>query len=116
MGQYYLLVNLDKKEYVDPQEDGDLYKFLEIVWGGNTCKLLMFLLRKSDKVEGGGDIDDPAKYPLLGHWAGDRIELVGDYDSSMLFFEAKKKYKDITAELIKEYNEAMSKFGEQHML
>lgn len=45
--------------------------------------VIPYLLRKSDE-GGGGDVDaDKAKW--AGRWAGDRILVVGDYDSSKLY-------------------------------
>ncbi|MEM5815508.1 MAG: hypothetical protein QXL14_00460 [Candidatus Aenigmatarchaeota archaeon] len=102
MGQYFILINLDKKEYVDPFNIGSGSKFFEVCWN-NAGKLLVYLLRKSNET-GGGDVEEPKKLQYCGRWAGDRIVLIGDYDKSKLYQKAKKNYKDIGIEAAKEYN------------
>jgi len=103
MGQYYLIVNLDKKEYISPHVVGCGVKAWEIC-AGDVARLLPFLLRKSDDW-GGGDPHDGYKYD--GRWAGDRIVMIGDYDSSGLYYEVYEKYKDITLEVVEEFNDFM---------
>jgi hypothetical protein len=61
-----------------------------------------FLLRKSD---GGGGGDIQKEYKTAGRWAGDRIVLIGDYDGSGLWHTAEKEYTDISAKLVKDYND-----------
>jgi len=101
MGQYFLLVNLDKREYVCPICIGGLMKLWE--WCvGRQSGVIPFLLRKSSET-GGGDIR--RSYETAGRWAGDRIVLIGDYDESGLFNEAYDEYKDISAKLLEEYND-----------
>jgi hypothetical protein len=97
MGQYFTLVNLDKREYVCPWCIGGGAKLWE--WAANTSSsVISLLIRKSD--EGGrgdyygyrrgcgegGPIHGPLS-SIVGRWAGDRIALVGDYDSSKLWNE-----------------------------
>jgi len=105
MGQYYLIVNLDKKEYINPHGVGCGIKAWEIC-AGDVARLLPFLLRRSDNW-GGGDPRDEYKYD--GHWAGDRIVMIGDYDSSGLYNEVYEKYKDITLEVAEEFNDFMER-------
>lgn len=130
MGQYFILVNLDKREYVR-------------AWGmklwewcaNNEARLLPWLLARGpqdgttlcDFVPGIGKVPrdcvfrdgelfartcEEAMKPIgkgyfktAGRWAGDRVVLVGDYDDSNLFSEALESYRDITAEVVKEFNE-----------
>lgn len=54
MGQYFKLVNINKREYLHPHCCGDGLKFLEITTGGMPA-LLAYLLRQSNG-GGGGDI------------------------------------------------------------
>lgn len=101
MGQYFKLVNLDKKEYVDPWDIGGLAKLWE--WCVNPqAGVLPFLLRKSNE-SGGGDIH--REYQTAGRWAGDRVVLVGDYDASKLYDEAEEKFANISEQLVKDYND-----------
>lgn len=87
MGQYYHLVNINKKEYIScnglatREEDGFFgIKFFEISW--NCPEIWNFLLWKADE-QGGGDMDEPPA--SMGRWAGDKVALVGDYDGSDLY-------------------------------
>lgn len=101
MGQYYRLVNIDRKEYIDPWEIGGIAKLWE--WCVNPqCGVIPFLLRKSTET-GGGDIRK--EYEFAGKWAGDRIVLVGDYDESRLFDIVEKEYTNISLKIVSEYND-----------
>jgi hypothetical protein len=102
MGQYFLLANEDKEEFVCPWEVGGLAKFYEWLWN-DQARLLVWLLRRGSET-GGGDVEDPAVYQTLGRWAGDRVSLVGDYDESGLYQKARERYRDISALLYQEYN------------
>ena len=102
MGQYYVLVNLDKEEVVNPHAIGGMAKLYE--WCANTQAFVIpYLLAKSDSA-GGGDAwkDSIKELKYCGRWAGDRIALVGDYDSSELYQKA-DDFTDISAALIKEF-------------
>src|SRR5438309_11765271 len=113
MGQYFTAINLDKKEMVCPWCVGDGAKLWE--WAANSKgAIFTLLLRKSD--EGGGgdfygyhkgcDEGGPircALSPITGRWAGDRIALVGDYDSSRLW-DHMPEFTNISGELAQEWN------------
>ena len=102
MGQYFRAVNLDKKEYVDAWKIGNGAKLWE--WCvNNIAGIFPFLLRKSDE-GGGGDIYKA--YQTAGRWAGDRIVLIGDYDSSELWQKVEKeKLVEISQQLKEDYND-----------
>jgi len=101
MGQYFMAVNLDKKEYVCPWCLGGVAKFWE--WCVNPqAGIFPYLLRKSNE-SGGGDID-PDRVKYAGRWAGDRVVLIGDYDSSGLYEKVRTEYKNISAETASEFN------------
>jgi hypothetical protein len=118
MGQYFKIVNEDKKEVINAWDLGGVAKFWE--WLYNTqARVFVWLLRKSDG-DGGGDIhtDERAQYQTLGRWAGDRITLIGDYDSSGLWDASETRnadgthspdagYTDISALVRKEFNDAI---------
>lgn len=107
MGQYHVVVNLSKREYVNPHSLGCGAKLWEQLANGNigsTGGALLILLACSNG-RGGGDLDTvenwhgpertfpehnvcggpmPEGYPAIatrtiGRWAGDRIAVVGDY-------------------------------------
>lgn len=104
MGQYHMVVNLDKREYLNPHHLGCGLKLWEQLANGGiggTGGALIVLLACSNG-RGGGDFDTdtnwhgpergdlsgpgpmPDDYPTIarrtiGRWAGDRIAVVGDY-------------------------------------
>ena len=100
MGQYFKIVNLDKREYLDPHKLGMGLKLYEIC-ANRGSGVLPFLLRKSDET-GGGDIHKDYRY--AGRWAGDRIVVIGDYDSSKLYDQL-DSYTDISNEVRREFED-----------
>ena len=106
MGQYWIPVNLDKREYISPHKLGCGLKLGEQTgtFPGTGTALLILCAAQRDR-RGGGDLDMdenwhgperdmaihnvtpgpmPAEYPeiaarTIGRWAGDRIVIVGDY-------------------------------------
>jgi hypothetical protein len=116
MGQYFKAVNLDKKEYVCPWCIGGGAKLWE--WAANPQgAVFTLLLRKSDE-GGGGDFYGYHKgcgeggaiscelSPIAGGWAGDRIVLVGDYDSSKLWDTA-NSFRNISGQVVEEWNRSI---------
>lgn len=123
MGQYYLVVNLNKRQYLHPCRLGDGQKLLEFADGGATLAALAILLAK-DNGRGIGDLhvappDAPVERwerngfervrtlhaHLVGSWAGDRIVIAGDYGDKLpeseesLYALAKRTFEDISAPL-----------------
>jgi hypothetical protein len=123
MGQYHLVVNLDKKQYLHPCRLGDGQKLLEFADGGATLTALALLLAK-DNGRGTGDLhaappDAPLERwerngfervrtphaPLVGSWAGDRIVIAGDYGDKLpesdetLYALTLRTFEDISAQL-----------------
>ena len=104
MGQYFMAVNLDRKEYIHPHDLDSGAKLLEIAY--SICGLataLVFLLRKSNETGGGDYIGDDK---IVGSWAGDRVVLVGDYDESGLYDTARKEYRNICKDILKIFKES----------
>lgn len=107
MGQYFLLVNLTKGEYVIP----DLMKLGEIMIAkefpiGNIL-LYLIMTKNTD----GTFLDDlKGQLKHLGRWSGDRVVLLGDYAEVYDIIEGfitwdtiEKKFKNITEEVRKEW-------------
>jgi len=89
MGQYWIPVNLTKKEFVDPHKLGTGLKLWEqLANSPGTGAALIILCAAMPEPRGGGDLDlggemsDDYKavaHSVIGRWAGDRIAFVGDY-------------------------------------
>ncbi|MFH7835834.1 MAG: hypothetical protein QXL51_04480 [Candidatus Aenigmatarchaeota archaeon] len=80
MGQYFNLVNLDKKEYVTPWDINGGAKLWKWMTNLDECGIIFAL--------------------ILNRWSNDRITLVGDYDESKLYdkiSDKKEKYKNISS-------------------
>lgn len=80
MGQYHHIVNVDKRQHVNPHAFGDGLKLMEFAHSGKggTMTALALLLAGSNG-RGGGDFRGADPDRLVGSWAGDRIAIVGDY-------------------------------------
>lgn len=77
MGQYWIPVNLTKKEYINPHKLGCGMKLWEQTASGlGTGNALIILCAAMPEARGGGDLEED---PIIGRWAGDQIALVGDY-------------------------------------
>lgn len=76
MGQYWRIVNVDKKEYLDPYMLGSGAKLWEQLADEAPSKALLVLVANMPESRGGGDLEENE---VIGRWAGDRIIVVGDY-------------------------------------
>jgi hypothetical protein len=73
MGQYFILCNIDKKEFMQPKWFGHGHKLPEIARTGDGMMAgLAVLLALSGSYR-------HFQGPIYGRWAGDRIAIVGDY-------------------------------------
>ncbi len=99
MGQYWMVCNLDKKEFISPHKLGCGLKLWEqLANHPGTGAALIILCAAMPEQRGGGDLmleDEPGfvgdlkraagvSYSeiakrTIGRWAGDRIAIVGDY-------------------------------------
>ena len=76
MGQYHMVFNLDKQEYLHPHNLGAGLKSGEFGWPKmNTVGSAMIALMVCPEPRGGGDIEGDE----AGRWHGDRVVIVGDY-------------------------------------
>lgn len=106
MGQYYLIVNVTKKQIIRPNKFGDGLKLMEFGISGFGAMYALAALLASGNNRGGGDI--PSDHPIIGSWAGDSIVITGDYGDNGLFGAspdqnlysfASSTFKDISQEL-----------------
>lgn len=133
MGQYFKAVNLDKREVVCPwcldggaklwewavNRQGAVFTLLlrqstetgggdyggprpqliELT-GESAAKTLADIITKGIAREGPMTIPTSS---VVGRWAGDLVALVGDYDESGLYQDA-KNYTNISKQLVEEWN------------
>ena len=85
MGQYFKIVNLDKKQYLHPHEFGDGLKLTEFSFSGCGTMSGLAILLADGNGQGGGDLD--SANPIIGSWAGDRIVVAGDYAENGKFVD-----------------------------
>ncbi len=69
MGQYYLVANITKREYIHPHRLGAPAKLVEICSNIKVAGVLLAALAIPDSE------DD---HPFVGRWAGDQVIVVGD--------------------------------------
>jgi len=87
MGQYWIPVNLSKREFINPHRLGSGLKLREqLATHPGTATALIILLSAMPEPRGGGDFDLEGEGDYgtiarrtIGRWAGDRIALIGDY-------------------------------------
>jgi hypothetical protein len=77
MGQYHKLVNLDRKEQVQPYNLGLGAKQYEQTGDNGSISDALYLLVMTSPARGGGDWE--SFEGLSGRWAGDRVVVLGDY-------------------------------------
>jgi hypothetical protein len=98
MGQYHSLINIDKKEIVDPHGLGLGAKQWEHLGCQGSLSDALYLLVMTSPERGGGDLPIT---PMSGYWKGDRVLVYGDYTTSedvpfMKDENPLENYKDIT--------------------
>lgn len=77
MGQYHILVNLSKKQFVTPSGLGFGAKQVEHV---DAMGPVLYYLTMVPERRGGGDLlEGDCNYVFIGSWLGDKIAVVGDY-------------------------------------
>lgn len=77
MGQYYIIVNVDKHQMIKPHKFGDGLKLMEFGNSQFGTLLGMAVLLADGNNRGGGDLRTDNQ--IVGSWAGDRIVVAGDY-------------------------------------
>jgi hypothetical protein len=112
MGQYHIIVNLDKEEFIHPHKFGDGLKLMEFGSSGDGTMLGLAVLLAEDNGKGGGDLR--SENPIIGSWANNKIVITGDYGDAKYAFEgaledtpcnlwdmAQEEFTDISDEVIK---------------
>lgn len=81
MGQYHVIVNLDRQECILPRAMDSGWKAWEQVANLPSTPQALFILLMCSNGRGGGDFRtaEPPGESIYGRWTGDRIAVVGDY-------------------------------------
>jgi hypothetical protein len=89
MGQYYKIVNVKKKQYLDPHTFGDGSKLME--FSSNSIGVLagLSILLADGNGRGGGDLH--SENEIIGSWSGDNIVIAGDYADTGKFVKDEDK-------------------------
>lgn len=77
MGQYHIIVNLDKREFIKPWDLNWGAKQKEHTGFAGSAGDAIYLLTQTSPNRGGGDFD--LYEGVSGRWAGDRVVVLGDY-------------------------------------
>lgn len=99
MGQYHSLINIDKKEIVNPHGLGLGAKQYEHLGVQGSLSDALYMLVMTSPERGGGDLPLTT---ISGRWVGDRVLVFGDYTeaSDVPFMDLGKEnldhYQDIT--------------------
>lgn len=100
MGQYHVIYNPDKKEFIHAHSLDCGLKLMEQVSGDKSPAAALLLLLANSNGRGGGDAEE---HPMVGRWAGDRIVVQGDYaeptDQGFIPHEDIGGYKNISSEV-----------------
>lgn len=109
MGQYFIVVNLDKQEYLHAHAFGQGLKLGEFTHGGNGCMAALAVLLADN---GAGE-----ESASLGRWLGDRVAIVGDYGATpdhfgiesateeTMYSHARECFKDVSLDVVRDCSE-----------
>jgi len=89
MGQYHIVVNLDKKQWLEPHAFGEGTKLMEFGCSAQGTMLALAVLLADSNGRGGGDLR--SENPIIGSWAGDRIVIAGDYGDEGKWLEVHQR-------------------------
>jgi hypothetical protein len=89
MGQYYKIVNVKKREYLNPHMFGEGLKLMEFGMSAGGSMTALAVLLSNGCGRGGGDLH--SDNPIVGSWAGDPIVVAGDYGDEGKFLPADKQ-------------------------
>ena len=89
MGQYYKIVNVKKREYINPHMFNDGMKLMEFGMSAGGTMTALAVLLSNGCGRGGGDLY--SENEIVGSWAGDPIVIAGDYGDDGKFLPEDKQ-------------------------
>jgi len=98
MGQYYVVTNLDKDEYIDPSMFEGGVKLLEFSCNMNSTMtgLALLLVDPDTNGRGGGDFRGKDPFGVVGRWYNDRVTIEGDYGDNGIYDLAREAWFDLS--------------------
>ncbi len=95
MGQYYVIANVDKKEYISPHDFNSFSKLTEFASpvSPETVTSALCILLADGNGRGGGDLE--SDNPIIGSWKYNRVVVAGDYADPNPEFSAEKNIYDL---------------------
>lgn len=79
--QHFIVVNITKREFLDPAAFGEGRGLLDFGASGSGTMLGLAVLLASGCNQGLRELQ--ADHPLIGSWSGDRIAIAGDLDKNI---------------------------------
>ena len=104
MGQYWINMNEDRKEYIKPHTFGDGAQLMDFAVGEGSILtgLTLLLADKTTNGRGDGDFfDDNENDVIVGRWHGGRIKIVGDYGDDGLYDMMHTEGIDISQQVLR---------------
>jgi len=89
MGQYYKIVNVKKREYINPHMFDEGLKLMEFGMSAGGSLTALAVLLSNGNGRGGGDLN--SANTIVGSWAGDPIVVAGDYGDEGKFLPEDKQ-------------------------
>ena len=89
MGQYYKIVNVKKREYLNPHMFNEGLKLMEFGMSAGGSMTALAVLLSNGCGRGGGDLH--SENEIVGSWAGDPIVIAGDYGDDGKFLPEDKQ-------------------------
>lgn len=103
---YFVVANHSKGEFLDPFSFGEAPRLVELLLSNSgTLAGLALLLRVSPERGGGDWFGDNAPdnalelHPIVGSWAGDKVEIVGNYEDSS-YWSVRDSYVDVSLKVL----------------
>lgn len=103
MAEYFKIVNVAKKEYLEPFRLRCSEKFPTFMMSRDMTQALAWLTCTSNNPKWHAEIEDSIlAQRYAGSWSGDKIQIIGDYGDGELWWEVRDSgtYRDISSELL----------------
>lgn len=93
MGEFILVANHTKREYLNPHDCGDGAKLMEVACSAPGTMALLALLIAESKGQWALDA-------RLGSWAGDEVEIVREYSLRGVYEKVQESYENISLDVV----------------